>query len=227
MKFNQRICYFLCVYINLAPAMFGTELNSAYAPFNSDNEVISPFLQDSANVGMDFTGGSRGMSSSGSSSHNIIHKSTPIANLSQHQQGPMTEVQPQFQSPIISAAPQQLPSSQQLNMMAMQAPTPGAPQDPRIALLVNELKKQQKLTASMQQQSGYLDKLFSKKKDLLRIIQFSLIIVLAMSLHFVIDHYIKYYIKNNDFTFERELIIRLVYPVAVIFILWNMKAFLK
>lgn len=198
--------------------MFGTELNSAYAPFNSDTEVISPFLQDAANVPMDMSGGHR------SSASQIMHKSTPIANLSQHQ-GPVMETQPQFQSPIMSASPQQLPTTQQMNMQAIQAP--GAPQDPRIAILVNELKKQQKLTASIQQQSGYIDKLFSKKKDLLRVIQFSLIIVLALSLHFVIDHYIKHYLKNNDFTFERELIIRLLYPVAVIFVLWNMKVFLR
>lgn len=200
--------------------MFGTELNSAYAPFNSDNEVISPFLQETPNVSMDMSGGQR---HSASASSQIVHKSTPIANLSQH--GPMTETQPQFQSPIVSAVPQQLPTTQQMNTQAVQMP--GAPQDPRIALLVNELKKQQKLTASMQQQTGYIDKLFSKKKELLRVIQFSLIIVLALSLHFIIDHYIKYYIKNNDFTFERELIVRMLYPVAVLFVLWNMKAFLR
>lgn len=199
--------------------MFGTELNSAYAPFNSDTEVISPFLQDSQNMSMDMSSGQRH-----SSSH-INHKSTPIVNLSQHQT-PMTETQPQFQSPIVSASPpQQLSSTQQMNMQAMQVT--GGAQDPRIAILVNELKKQQKLTANMQQQSGYIDKLFSKKKDLLRVLQFSLIIVLALSLHFIVDHYMKYYIKNNDFSFERELILRVLYPVGVLFILWNMKAFLK
>ena len=58
--------------------MFGTELDSAYAPFNSDNAVVSPFLQDvSNNTSMNFTqGGQRSPSE-------IIHKSTPIANLSQ------------------------------------------------------------------------------------------------------------------------------------------------
>lgn len=201
--------------------MFGTELNSAYAPFNSDNEVISPFLQDSPNMSMDMSGGQRHQSSSP-----IVHKSTPLVNLSQN--GPMTETQPQFQSPIVPVAPPQMSSTQQMNMQAMQPhSTPGAPQDPRIAILVNELKKQQKLTADMQQQSGYLDKLFAKKKDLLRVIQFSLIIVLALSLHFIIDHYMKFYIKNNDLSFERELILRVLYPVAVIFMLWNMKTFLK
>jgi len=204
--------------------MFGTELDSAYAPFNSDNAVISPFLQDASNhnVAMNVNQPQRA-----SSSHEIMHKSTPIVNLSQ---GPTTQVQPQFQSPVVSAEQmQQVPvqTSQPIGMPQQPYTMGGNSQEAKIAILVNELKKQQRLTANMQQQSSYLDKLFAKKKDLLKIIQFSLIIVLAMSLHFIIDHYLKYYIKNNDFTFERELIIRLIYPVSIIFILWNLKTFVK
>lgn len=200
--------------------MFGTELDSAYAPFNSDNVVVSPFLQDVSNnnTSMNFTQGNQ------RSSSEIIHKSTPIANLSQ---GPVTQTQPQFNAPIQTSSN---PIVEQIIAQQTQTQQPYAPptsQDAKIALLVNELKKQQKLTANMQQQSTYLDKLFAKKKELLKIIQFSLIIVLAMSIHFIIDYYLKYYIKNNDLTFERELIIRLIYPFSVIFIIWNLKTFLK
>lgn len=196
--------------------MFGTDLNSAFAPYQNENEMASPFMGE-VNTSMDMSNGQRG------TSQNIVHKSTPIANLGQ--QVPTTVTQPQFQYPVVTAENQQV----QLNM----SPQPvgplsnGSKQDPRIAILVNELKKQQQLTANMKQQSGYLDKLFSKKKDLLKVIQFTLIIVLAMSLHFIIDYYIKTYIKNNDFTFEKELIIRLLYPVGIVFVIWNMKTFLK
>jgi hypothetical protein len=147
-----------------------------------------------------------------------MHKSTPIAQVQNQQQQMPTMTAEQLPKMTGLQAPQ--PSG---NFMA----SPGTNQDPRIALLVNELRKQQKLTASMQQQSGYIDKLFSKKKDMLKIIQLSLIIVLAISIHFIIDYYMKNYLKNNDLTFERELILRLLYPVSIIFILWNMKAFLK
>lgn len=194
--------------------MFGSELNSAFAPFNSDSEVISPFLQDSTYDGQ--TGQVR-------ASHEIVHKSTPVVQ--QHQQQHMQQI------PTMMA-------EQQPKMTGLQAPQPSGnfvpsgtglqgSQDPRIAVLVNELRKQQRLTASMQQQSGYLDKLFSKKKDMLKIVNLSLIIVLAMSIHFIIDYYMKNYLKMNDLTFERELILRLLYPVSIVFILWNMKAFLK
>lgn len=195
--------------------MFGTELDSAYAPFNSDNAVVSPFLQDVSN----------NTSMNQRSPSEIIHKSTPIVNLSQ---GPMTQTQPQFNMPIqSSSADVEQIMAQQTQPQQQQQYGPRSTQEAKIALLVNELKKQQKLTANMQQQSTYLDKLFAKKKELLKIIQFSLIIVLAMSIHFLMDYYLKYYIKNNDLTFERELIIRLVYPLSVIFILWNLKTFLK
>ena len=55
-------------------------------------------------------------------------------------------------------------------MSAQQQFGPHTTQEAKIAILVNELKKQQRLTANMQQQTTYLDKLFSKKKDLLKII---------------------------------------------------------
>lgn len=181
--------------------MLGTELNSAYAPFGSD------FTQDRQDFDMIQSPQSppQQQSQSQSLSHEISHKSTPIAQLSQLSQ---------------PDRPQLLPPS------ASNASHPNQ-QDPRIAILVNELRKQQRLTASMQQQSSYLDKLFSRKKDLLKITQLSLIVVLALSVHFLVDNYLKNYIKSNDFTFERELIIRLLYPLSVLFILWNIKTFVR
>ena len=193
--------------------MFGTELDSAYAPFGSDNIVLSPFLQDSQNTAMNMNQGQR------QSSMEISHKSTPIANL--------TQVQPQFQSPIVSAEPKVVLQPPVPTNTVEQPFAPGTSKDAKIAILVNELRKQQRLTASMQQQTSYLDKMFAKKKEVLKLIQFSLIIVLAMSIHFIIDYYIKFYIKNNDPTFERELIIRLIYPISVVFILWNLKTFIR
>ena len=200
--------------------MFGTDLDSAYAPFGSDNAVLSPFLQDSHNVAMNMSQAQqRGQSVP---SMEIVHKSTPIVNLSQ---GPVTQVQPQFQSPINTADPKM--AIQQPQTVMMEQFPAGTTKDAKIAILVNELKKQQRIAAHMQQQTSYLDKMFAKKKDVLKIIQFSLIIVLAMSIHFIIDYYIKFYIKNNDPTFERELIIRLIYPISIVFIIWNLKTFLK
>jgi hypothetical protein len=207
--------------------MFGTDLGSAFAPYNSDNEVISPFLQDEPQQKYQIQ---QPHQSQQQSQMNISHKSTPIVNLQQNG-GPYTQTQPSTQQPLL---PPQISSQQApTTMVSSKAYTPSyglqqqGQEDPRLVMLVNELRKQQKLTQNIQNQSSYLEKLFSKKKEVLRIIYFALIIVLAMSLHFVIDHYMKFYLKNNDLSFERESIIRLLYPVSIIFILWNMKVFMK
>ena len=75
--------------------------------------------------------------------------------------------------------------------------------------------------------SSYFDKLFSKKKELGKILQFTLIIVLGLSIHYLIDHYLINYINNNDMSFERQLFLRILYPIGILFILWNLKVFIK
>lgn len=77
------------------------------------------------------------------------------------------------------------------------------------------------------EEKSYLDKLFSKKKELSKAVQITLIILLAISIHFVIDHYMKMYINNQGLSFERELMLRLLYPLGILFLLWNMKVFSK
>jgi hypothetical protein len=206
--------------------MFGTDLNSAFGTYDNTNEMLAPFSPDVP------AQASRG-------SNEIVHKSTPIANLGQQStSGGYSSNEPAINLNQLSNQLQQA-SRQQATHSApqLQLPQPSnnvssgfqpsSNSDPRIAVLLNELKKQQAITASMQEQSGYLDRLFSKKKDMLKVFQLALIIVLAMSIHFVIDHYLRNYLKNNDLTFERELLIRVLYPFALLFILWNMKAFLK
>ena len=97
------------------------------------------------------------------------------------------------------------------------------------------ITNQQKMMAQQQQQQqqidqdrpSYLDKMFSKKRELWKAVQIALIIMLALSLHFIIDHYMKMYFNNNTLSFERDLVMRLLYPIAVLFVLWNLKAFMK
>jgi hypothetical protein len=193
--------------------MFGTDLNSAFgSTYDNSNDLMAPFAPD---VPQQM---SRGTS-------DIVHKSTPIVNLNQNS---TQNHQPSINlNQLVQQSTQQTPAIQmpQPSNNSTRLSTTG--QDPRIALLVNELKKQQMLTANMQEQSSYIDKLFSKKKDMLKVLQLALVIVLAMSIHFIIDHYLRNYIKNSDLSFERELLLRFLYPFALLFILWNMKAFVK
>lgn len=73
--------------------------------------------------------------------------------------------------------------------------------------------------------SGYFSKLFSKKKDILKIIQLSLIITLGICLYYFMDYYINLYINTNDFNSDRQFIIKLLFPVFIIFLIWNLKIY--
>jgi hypothetical protein len=97
-------------------------------------------------------------------------------------------------------------------------------QEQKIQMLVNELKKQRQQAPP---QETYWDKLLTKKKELLKFLQSALIVLFAISIHVVVDHYLKVYLENNDVSYERELFIRLLYPFAILFLAWNIVAFIK
>lgn len=101
-------------------------------------------------------------------------------------------------------------------------------QEQKILYAVNELKKRkEQYVQQTSNNNSYIEKLFSKKKEIVRLFQFALIIVLGLSIHFIIKHYLKIYIADHDFSQERQLFIRVLYPVAILFVLWNLKVFVK
>lgn len=101
--------------------------------------------------------------------------------------------------------------------------------DQKIAALVAELKKKKGSSAAAPEPSepGYFEKLFGKKKELYKVLQLSLIITLGLSLHFFIDHYLAKYLSENEMSFERQMLLRALYPAAVLFVLWNLRVFVK
>jgi hypothetical protein len=72
---------------------------------------------------------------------------------------------------------------------------------------------------------GYFDKLFSRKKDFLKLLQWVLIVLLAIAIHGFIKYYLYQYLSNGDFSFEREMVIRALYPLGILFVLWNLRVF--
>lgn len=101
--------------------------------------------------------------------------------------------------------------------------------DQKLQALNTELKKKKEAVAppAAPAEPSYLDKLFGKKKELYKILSLSLIITLGLSLHFLIDHYLTKYITEHELSFERQLILRLLYPIGVLFVLWNLRVFVK
>jgi hypothetical protein len=108
-------------------------------------------------------------------------------------------------------------------------------QDQRIHTLVNELKKQKQQQAQQQvayqqpmyYEESYWDKMANKKKDIFKFIQSGLIILFAISLHVVIDFVLKHYLQIHDISYNREVMIRVLYPLGILFIAWNIIAFMK
>lgn len=99
-------------------------------------------------------------------------------------------------------------------------------QEQRILNALAELKRQ-KQDVSISSQPSYVDKILNKKKEIIKLLQFALVIVLGLSIHHIIKVYLKSFISENDFSWERILLLRLLYPIAIIFILWNLKTFVK
>jgi hypothetical protein len=76
-----------------------------------------------------------------------------------------------------------------------------------------------------QKQPSYIEKLMAKKKELFKIIQISFIITLGISIYYFIDHYLNFYINSKDLSFERQFLIRLLFPISIIFIIWNLRIY--
>lgn len=92
--------------------------------------------------------------------------------------------------------------------------------------LQNQLKRQKELNAMMQKDvASIYDRFVSKKKDVLKLVNVSLTVLLAISIHFVMSDLIKGYIMNNDFTSNKETLIKCSYPIAIFILMWSMKVF--
>lgn len=103
----------------------------------------------------------------------------------------------------------------------------------KLIAIINELKRRQ-ANAAANGGSGYVssgpsywDKLQSKKKELAKFFQSALIIIFALSVHFLIQHYFSQYLSSTDVSFERELVLRLLYPLGIAFIAWNIMLIYK
>jgi len=63
-----------------------------------------------------------------------------------------------------------------------------------------------------------------KRPEVIKLAVFSLVIVLAISIDRMTTHYLTKYITDNIFTNFQEFMLRLLYPVIVILLLWIIKA---
>jgi hypothetical protein len=71
---------------------------------------------------------------------------------------------------------------------------------------------------------GYIELMGSRKKDVMKLFILALMVTLGISIHWLGSHYIAEFIETSDFTPRQRLAIRISYPAAIVFVLWNLKA---
>lgn len=72
---------------------------------------------------------------------------------------------------------------------------------------------------------GYFDLLAAKRREVVKLLVTALMITLGFSVHWVASYYTQAWIGSGDFTDRQEFFARVVYPLGVLFVIWNIKAF--
>ena len=98
----------------------------------------------------------------------------------------------------------------------------------QLGQLQEELRMQkQKLQASKSNDVNIIDRFVSKKKEVFKLVIISLTILLAFSMHFVVNDMLKSYLMNTILTPTQEMLTKLSYPITVLLLIWTIKVFNK
>ena len=109
-------------------------------------------------------------------------------------------------------------------------PMPERPQDANkeqvIEKLVQKLqeKKEREKEAVM---NSYAEKMNSKKKEITKLLQFSLVFLLALSVHHFAEAYLNSLIIFYDMSFNHQLMIKAAYVGVIILLILNFKVFIR
>lgn len=98
--------------------------------------------------------------------------------------------------------------------------------DQKLHLISSELQKQKEMF-EMNKNNNYVDKLLSKKRDIIKLLTISFVVLFAISAHYFFEYYLRRYLEENALSSGKELLVRIAYPILVLFLLWNIKAFSK
>lgn len=141
------------------------------------------------------------------------------------QQNIKTEQQPPVYDPVVPVSESQLsdPMLQELQLELLRQSNNA---------LNNTTKQQASATPNTNtsvppNSESIIDRYASKKKDVFKLINISFSVLLAISIHFVVVDIVKTYIRNNDFTYNKETYIKCMYPISVLLIMWSFKVFNK
>lgn len=103
-------------------------------------------------------------------------------------------------------------------------------QQQQMAMVWQQQQLHQRPTMQYAQQQqyepGYVDLLWDKRREVFKLCLLTLVILLAISSHTAVWHYLEDYINDAVLTSGQELALRLAYPAIVLIVLWHFKTFL-
>lgn len=97
---------------------------------------------------------------------------------------------------------------------------------------LNELQEELRLQKQLSQNKSHnenniIDRFISKKKEVFKLILLSLTILLAFSLHYIVNDTLRNYMANNSLTSFNETMTKIAYPLSVVTLIWCIKVFNK
>lgn len=143
--------------------------------------------------------------------------------------------QQQAQAPLVAALQAQQHHAAAAPSQAQQLPGPGqmrlggvAPLYPAPMLpLAYQAPAQQAAPAAALPEPGYFELLWARRREIVKLVVLSLVVLLAISSHSTVWHYLQDYVDLQQLEGGKELAVRLAYPAAVLVLLWHFKAFLQ
>eukprot|EP00873_Tetraselmis_striata_P026954 jgi/Tetstr1/447218/TSEL_034655.t1 len=72
---------------------------------------------------------------------------------------------------------------------------------------------------------GYLSVLGMKRKDVQKLVILSLMVTLGIAVHWVTVNYYDGWLSSWGLTGRQDFLLRVSYPLAIVFVMWNLKAF--
>ena len=72
---------------------------------------------------------------------------------------------------------------------------------------------------------NYFALLDIKKREMSKVVVYAMMILLALLAYTIIDFAMKEAVAVYDLTFKQELFLKILFPIVLFFVIWNIKVF--
>lgn len=138
-------------------------------------------------------------------------------------------VQPQapiYSPQIPPQSPPPMPAVQSMNQPPQQPPKQmvSVQQPNELPYNPPEQMYMQQPAPVVYEQDTFFQRIANSRYDVLKVVVFAMIILFAISMDRLITHYLCEYVTGNILTAGQEFIVRLSYPIAILLVIWFVKA---